>query len=138
MTAIEVPGGPAAGLGRLRDSGTGRLFGALVLVFAGGYVASWLLPGFGVFPESWDVGFAEPIDRARRWLINNQTTHGLYTVFLNPISDAIDAAIRWIESALAWLPWYVYPAFTGVGLWWARSRMAGVLGFLGVWAIGVL
>ena len=79
------------------------------------------------------MGFADPIDRARRWLINNQTTHGLYTVFLNPISDAIDAAIRWIESVLAWLPWYVYPVFTGVGLWWARSRMAGVLGS---WAFG--
>ena len=157
MTAVDAPGGragdtpgerPANGAaapqldvpGRrgLLGSGTGRLFGALVVVFVGGYLASWLLPGFGVFPESWDVGLADPIDRARRWLISNQTTHGLYTVFLNPISDAIDAAIRWIESALAWLPWYVYPVFTGVGLWWARSRVAGVLGFLGVWVVGML
>ena len=103
----------------------------LVLVFR-------LFTNFGVFPESWDIGLADPIDRARRWLINNQTSHWLYTVFLNPITDAIDWAIRRLESILRWFPWYSYPLFTGVGLWWTRGRVAGALGLASVTLIGVI
>ena len=157
MTAVELPGGraddapgdrptnstapPAPEIAGRRGpfgGGTGRLFTALTVVVVGGFLASWLLSGFGVFPESLDVGLADPIGRARRWLIGNQTSHWLYTVILDTISDAIDAGIRWIESALLWLPWYAYPVATGVGLWWARGRVAGALGFAGIWVTGML
>ncbi len=97
-----------------------------------------LFTDVSVFPESWDIGLADPIDRARRWLINNQTSHWLYAVLLNPITDAIDWGIRRLESLLRWLPWYCYPLLTGVGLWWTRGRAAGALGLAGVSLIGVI
>ncbi len=92
---------------------------------------------FGIFPDSWNVGLADPIDRGRRWLINNQTSHWLYTALLNPLSDAFDGGIRRLEDLLKWLPWYAYPPLTGLGLWWTRGRVAGVMGAAGVMVIGI-
>lgn len=97
-----------------------------------------LFTNFSVFPLSWDIGLADPIDRARRWLINNQTSHWLYTAFLDPISDAIGWGIVRLESILQWLPWYSYPLLTGLGLWWTRGRVAGALGLASVTMIGVI
>ena len=137
MTMVEETRGKTSGIRRASDSRLARFILAvgavvvLVLVFR-------LFTNFGVFPESWDIRLADPIDRARRWLINNQTSHWLYTVFLNPITDVIDWAIRRLESILKWFPWYSYPLFTGLGLWWTRGRAAGALGLAGVALIGVV
>ena len=103
---------------------------ALVIV---GFAAS-----VGAFPESWNLGLADPIDRTRRWLINNQTSHWLYSVLLNPVTDLADAGIRRLEAILRWFPWYVYPIFCGLGLWRVRGRVAGALGFCGVVVIGMV
>ena len=137
MTAVEEVSPKASGLLAASDSRLARFVIAvgtivvLVLCFR-------FFSNFGVFPDSWDIGLADPIDRARRWLINNQTSHWLYTVFLSPITDAIDWGIRRLESILKWFPWYSYPLVTGVGLWWTRGRMAGALGLAGVALIGVV
>ncbi len=97
-----------------------------------------LFTDVGVFPKSLDIKLADPIDRARRWLVNNQTSHWLYTVFLNPITYAIDWGIRRLESILKWFPWYAYLLFTGLGLWWTRGRVAGALGLAGVALTGIV
>ena len=137
MTNVTEARRKANGLLTASDSQLARFILAvgaivvLVLLFR-------LFTNFDVFPESWDIGLADPIDRARRWLINNQTSHWLYTVFLNPITDVIDWGIRRLESILRWFPWYSYPLFTGVGLWWTRGRVAGVLGLASVTLIGVI
>ena len=137
MTAVDKARRMVGGLRTGTDSRLVRFILAigtiivLILVFR-------LFTNFGVFPISWDVGLAEPIDRARRWLINNQTSHWLYTAFLNPITDAIDWGIRRLESILKWFPWYSYPLFTGIGLWWTRGRVAAVLGLASVALIGVV
>ena len=137
MTNVTVARRKANGLRVKTDSRFARFILAvgaivvLVLVFR-------LFTNFSIFPVSWDVGLADPIDRARRWLINNQTSHWLYTVFLNPITDVIDWGIRRLESILKWFPWYSYPLFTGIGLWWTRGRVAGVLGLASVTLIGVI
>lgn len=137
MTAVQEAGPKAIGLKTASNSRLARFILAvgtivvLVLVFK-------LFTNFNVFPESWDIGLADPIDRARRWLINNQTSHWLYTVFLSPITDAIDWGIRRLESVLMWFPWYSYPVFTGIGLWWTRGRAAGALGLASVALIGVV
>ena len=102
------------------------------------FVASQLLDSVGVFPESWDIGLAEPIGDARKWLIDNQRTHWLYTIILNPIANAIDGAISLLESVLTWIPWFSFVGFAGIGLWWTRGRVAGVFGALGVLYFGVL
>ncbi|MYB10559.1 MAG: ABC transporter permease subunit [Acidimicrobiia bacterium] len=137
MTNVTEARRQANGLRTASDSRLARFILAigtilvLVLVFR-------LFTNFSVFPDSWDVGLADPIDRARRWLIKNQTSHWLYTVYLNPITDAIDWGIRRLESILKWFPWFSYPLFTGVGLWWTRGRVAGALGLASVTLIGVI
>ncbi|MXZ78130.1 MAG: ABC transporter permease subunit [Acidimicrobiia bacterium] len=137
MTNVTEARRQANGLRTASDSRLARFILAigtilvLVLVFR-------LFTNFSVFPDSWDVGLADPIDRARRWLIKNQTSHWLYTVYLNPITDAIGWGIRRLESILKWFPWFSYPLFTGVGLWWTRGRVAGALGLASVTLIGVI
>ncbi len=137
MTAVDEVRNKAAGLRTASEHRLARFILAastivvLVLVFR-------LFTSFGIFPASWDIGLADPIDRARRWLINNQTSHWLYTVFLNPITDAIDWGIRRLESILKWFPWFSYPLVTGLGLWWTRGRFAGALGLASVALIGVI
>ena len=137
MTAVDEVRAKTAGLRTASEHNLARFFLAagtiamLVLVFR-------LFTNFGIFPDSWDIGLADPIDRARRWLINNQTSHWLYTVFLNPITDAIDWGIRRLESILKWFPWFSYPLVTGLGLWWTRGRFAGALGLASVALIGVI
>ncbi len=137
MTAVDGLRPGAAGLRAAWRSGRARfalVLGAMILLV----VAFRTLTDVGVFPESWNVGLADPIDRVRRWLITNQNSHWLYTVFLNPVTDTMDWAIRRLESLLKWFPWYAYPLFTGLGLWWTRGRVAGALGLAGVTLIGVL
>ena len=137
MTAVDGVGAGTGGLRSAWTSGRARfalVLGAMILLV----VAFRALTDLGVFPESWNVGLADPIDRVRRWLITNQNSHWLYTVFLNPVTDTMDWAIRRLESLLKWFPWYCYPLFTGLGLWWTRGRLAGALGLAGVALIGVV
>ena len=95
----------------------------------------------GAFPEEWRIPLAEWINQARRWVINNQTTHALFLAVLNPISDTIDYSLRWVEAALLWLPWYVVVAATGMvatsilGFRGGLLTAAGVMyfGSVGLW-----
>ncbi len=137
MTALDGVRPGSGGLRAAWRTGPARfavVLGAVILMV----VAFRALTDFGVFPESWNAGLADPIDRIRRWLITNQNSHWLYTVFLNPVTDTMDWAIRRLESLLKWFPWYAYPLFTGLGLWWTRGRLAGALGLAGVALIGVI
>ncbi len=68
----------------------------------------------GAFPDSWRIPFAEWINDARRWVINNQTRHWSFTAVFNPISNVIDTGLRLVERALLWLPWFV--TVTGIGM----------------------
>ncbi len=89
--------------------------GGLLLVALAALVTLGLsLNTVGPFPEEWRIPLAEWINQARRWVISNQTTHGLFLVVLNPISDAIDYSLRWVEAALLWLPWFVIVMATGM------------------------
>ena len=99
------------------------------------------LNAVGAFPEGWRIPLAEWVNQARRWVINNQTTHALFLAVLNPISDAIDYSLRWVEAALLWLPWYVVVTATGMvatsilGLRGGLLTAAGVMyfGSVGLW-----
>ena len=133
QTVAAEPGASAgAPAARRRSPFAVGLAAAAVALVIVGFVAS-----VGAFPESWNLGLADPIDRTRRWLINNQTSHWLYTVLLNPLTDLADAGIRQLEAILRWFPWYVYPVFCGLGLWRVRGRVAGALGLCGVVLIGM-
>jgi glycine betaine/proline transport system permease protein len=92
----------------------------------------------GEFPQSWNIGLADPIGDARGWLIDNQRNHWLYTSILDPFSDVLRWAVEGLESLLLWIPWFGYVAFAGLGLWWTRGRVAGLLGVVGASYFGLL
>ncbi|MCB0171018.1 MAG: ABC transporter permease subunit [Anaerolineae bacterium] len=98
------------------------------------------------FPEAWDIHLREPLDNFQRWTIRNRLSHPLFTWFFDPISDAIDGAIRQIELFLLWLPWQVVVlAIFLVGQAAAGFRVALFsafailfMGFMGLWDEGML
>ncbi|MEM8923526.1 MAG: ABC transporter permease subunit [Actinomycetota bacterium] len=102
------------------------------------WVASLALSSVGAFPASLDIGLAEPINDARSWLIDNQRTHWLYGLLLNPIADTVDGAIAGLEAVLGWFPWFAYPIWAGIGLWWTRGRSAGALAVVGALYFGIV
>ncbi|MEZ5341513.1 MAG: ABC transporter permease subunit [Acidimicrobiales bacterium] len=110
------------------------LVGLIVVTF----VASKLFSTIGTFPESLNIGLAAPISDARGWLISNQRNHWLYGVLLDPFADSIEWAIELLAAVLKWIPWYGYVAWAGLGLWWVRGRVAGVIGALAVLYFGVV
>ena len=118
-----------------------RSGGGLVVGVAAVVVAQLALSSLGGFPESWTIGLADWINSARRWIINNQTTHWSFDLFFNPVSDSIDWALRIAERFLLWLPWYVIAGATAMvatsilGLRAGLFTAAGVLyfGSIGLW-----
>lgn len=118
-----------------------RAVGLLLAALAALVALELSLNSIGTFPEEWNIPLAEWINQARRWVISNQTTHGLFLVVLNPISDAIDYSLRWVEGALLWLPWYFLVGAAGMlaasilGLRGGLLTAAGVMyfGSVGLW-----
>ena len=147
MTAAAAAASPSAAGGtvearlavdrqrRLR-SGGGLIVGVAVIV-----AAQLALSSVGGFPESWAIGLADWINTARRWVIDNQTTHWSFDFFFNPVSDSIDWALRIAERFLLWLPWYTLAGATAMvaasvlGLRAGLLTAAGVLyfGAIGLW-----
>jgi glycine betaine/proline transport system permease protein len=70
-----------------------------------------LLLNFGTFPDAWDIHLRDPIDAFKSWVISNRTSHPIFLLFFEPISDAIDFSLRRLEDFLLWLPWPVLAVF---------------------------
>ena len=101
-------------------------------------VAQLALSAVGGFPESWAIPLADWIDDARRWIINNQTTHWSFSFIFNPISDSIDWGLRTVERFLLWLPWYVVTAAAAMVATSALGLRAGLLSAVGVLYFGAI
>ena len=101
-------------------------------------VAQLALSSVGGFPESWAIGLADWIDDARRWVINNQTTHWSFAFFFNPISDSIDWGLRLVERFLLWLPWFVVTGAVAMLATSALGLRAGLLAAVGVLYFGAI
>ena len=71
-----------------------RTGGLLLAALAALVTLELSLNTVGAFPETWAIPIAECINDAHRRVISNQTTHALFLVVLNPISDAIDYSLR--------------------------------------------
>ncbi len=84
------------------------------------------------FPASWDVGLAEPVNDARRWLIANQTDHWLFAYLLDPVSDPIDYVLLRFEDFLGWLPFPTLVAVAGLALWRTCGPAVGAAAAAGV------
>ena len=81
---------------------------------------------------------ADWIDDARRWIINNQTTHWSFSFFFNPVSDSIDWGLRAVERILLWLPWYVLAGATAMVAASVLGMRAGLLAAVGVLYFGAI
>ncbi|MDE0171347.1 MAG: ABC transporter permease subunit [bacterium] len=113
-----------------------RAGGLLLVALAALITLELSLNTVGAFPETWRIPLAEWINEARRWVISNQTTHALFLVVLNPISDTIDYSLRWVEAALLWVPWYVVVAATGMLATSILGIKGGLLTGVGVMYFG--
>ena len=113
-----------------------RTGGLLLVALAALVTLELSLNTVGAFPEEWRIPLAEWINQARRWVISNQTTHGLFLVVLNPISDVIGYSLRWVEAALLWLPWFVIVMATGMVATSILGFRGGILTAAGVMYFG--
>lgn len=99
------------------------------------------LRSIDTFPEAWNIHLRQPITQFEDWVLNNRNSHPLFTLFFNPISDAIDFGIRQLEAFLMWLSWPVIIIGTFLlgqragGLPIALLAAAGLLfmGMIGLW-----
>ena len=117
---------------RLR-SGGGLAVGAAVLV-----AVQIALSSLGGFPESLVIPLSDWIDDARRWVIDNQTSHWSFSFFFNPVSDSIDWGLRAVEGFLLWLPWYVVAGATAMIATAVLRLRAGLLAAVGMLYFGAI
>ena len=101
-----------------------------------------------VFPARWETSFTEPFDRFAGWALQNRRSadpHAVFTLFFNPISDAVDWGLTAIEDLLLWFPWFVLPvavfAFIARSRRWLDASVAAIAliypGLVGLWDVTV-
>ena len=118
-------------------------------IMAGGVVVLQLLfSSHVIFPPRWQEAFSDPFDRFATWALQNRRSdnpHALFTLFFNPISDAVRWGLDSVEGVLLWFPWFVLPIMAFLFI--ARSRRwldacvaAAALiypGLVGLWEVTV-
>ncbi|MFZ9169824.1 MAG: ABC transporter permease, partial [Ilumatobacteraceae bacterium] len=117
-----------------------RLSGLFVLII----IAQTL--GTRGFPESLNIGLAEPITNLQSWVRDNRNKHWLFEFILNPFISVVEFGIEIVESIFTWLPWFV-PAIIVFALV-ARTRRWGLAiftafaviypGVVGVWSQSIV
>jgi glycine betaine/proline transport system permease protein len=93
------------------------------------------------FPAAWNLGLRAYVDDFQDWTIANRATSPLFRYFFDPLSDTIDAGLRWGEEALLATSWVVVVAFFGLlGLVLGGGRLAALcvvalltMGLFGLW-----
>ena len=98
------------------------------------------------FPESLNIGLAEPITNLQSWVRDNRNSHWLFEFILNPFISVVEFGIELVESIFTWLPWFV-PAIIVFALV-ARTRRWGLAtftafaviypGVVGVWSESIV
>ena len=61
------------------------------------------------FPESWNVGLADPINDMQSWIRDNRRDHWLFTWFFHPLTDIVNLALDSVTSFISWFPWFIAP-----------------------------
>ena len=61
------------------------------------------------FPESWNVGLAEPVNNVQSWIRDNRSHHWLFVWFFHPLTDVINLSLDSVTSFISWFPWFIVP-----------------------------
>ncbi|MFZ9834091.1 MAG: hypothetical protein ACO3D5_07790, partial [Ilumatobacteraceae bacterium] len=117
-----------------------RISGLLVLII----LAQTL--GTRGFPDSLNIGLAEPITNLQSWVRKNRNDHWMFEFILNPFISVVEFGLELVESVFTWLPWFV-PAIIVFALV-ARTRRWGLAtftafaviypGVVGVWSQSIV
>jgi glycine betaine/proline transport system permease protein len=129
---------PSAARSRPRLLGFGAVIAALVCAVALGLMVP---DPFGAFPERWNLGLRPVIDGFADWVIFNRETHPAFVYFFEPLSNAIDGSLRFVNDLLTVPPWTVIVALAaalGYAMrgWKLALGSAAVLllaGLFGLW-----
>ena len=118
-----------------------RRLGALLIVL-------FLAQTFGTrgFPDSLNIGLAEPITNLQSWVRKNRSSNWSFEYFFNPLISIVEFGIDLVESVFTWLPWFV-PAIIVFAVV-ARTRRWGLAtftafavvypGLVGVWSQSIV
>ena len=79
------------------------------------------------FPESWNIGMAEPITGVQSWVRKNRSSNWLFRFLFNPLISVVEFGLNSVESFFLWLPWFIPPVI--VFLIIARTRRWGLATF---------
>ncbi len=79
------------------------------------------------FPESWNIGIAEPINGVQSWVRKNRSSNWSFRYFFNPLISFVEYGLNSVESLFLWLPWFIPPVI--VFLIIARTRRWGLATF---------
>lgn len=117
-----------------------RIGGLLVLIIAA--------QTFGTrgFPESLNIGLAEPITGVQSWVRKNRSSNWSFKFFFNPLISVVEFGLNCVESFFTWLPWFIPAIVVFVVI--ARTRRWGVAtftafaviypGIVGVWSESIV
>jgi glycine betaine/proline transport system permease protein len=95
----------------------------------------------GGFPDGLTVDFNDIFDRIELWAIENQSSHPLFTLLLNPIKDGLNALNDGITDALLRMTFLgvivAAAAIAGMVAGWRMAVLAAagftIMGVLGLW-----
>ncbi len=120
--------------------GTRQRLGAVSLSVAALCALAQIFGNRG-FPESWNVGLADPINKVQSWIRDNRSDHWLFTWFFHPLTDVVNLALDSVTSFISWFPWFIAPIVVFViiartGRWRSGLLAACAViypGVVGVW-----
>ncbi|MCX6018931.1 MAG: ABC transporter permease subunit [Chloroflexi bacterium] len=112
------------------------------VVLALSFLVSSMYPHvFEKFPAAWNFGLRGVVNGMQHWLIGNRNSHVLFVYGFDPISAAVDAGLRGVESLLLAPPWTVIFAAAALSAWLLRGVKLAVgcvcaltiCGLFGLW-----
>lgn len=123
-----------------RHIGNRQRLGATALTIAALCALAQIFGSRG-FPESWNIGLAEPINNAQSWIRDNRSDHWLFTWFFHPITDVVNLSLDSVTSVISWFPWFIAPivvfaVIARTGRWRSGLLAACAViypGVVGVW-----
>ena len=77
-----------------------RPLGVLLVLAIVLIIMRWMPFPTSKFPQEWNLGLRARIDAFQDWVIDNRATAPMFAYFFDPLSNTIDAGIRWTEDRL--------------------------------------